>query len=48
MDFGGHAIPSKDGLQVIMAIGCASALVALAIAALLPRQNPLGAGVHRH
>lgn len=38
-DLGGHAIPSEDAFRVMMAIGCGGALLALALAALLPRSE---------
>lgn len=38
-DFGGVPLPSQDAFRLIMAIAAAAALVALAIAALLPRHT---------
>jgi Na+/melibiose symporter-like transporter len=35
--FGGTALPSENAFKVIMAIGCGAALLALALAAFLPR-----------
>jgi EmrB/QacA subfamily drug resistance transporter len=35
----GHALPSEDGFRTLMMIGCAAALLALALAALLPRKT---------
>jgi MFS family permease len=45
IDVGGHALPSEDSFKVIMAIGCAAALVALALASLLPKQRLAAEGV---
>ncbi|MEB3370381.1 MFS transporter [Saccharopolyspora mangrovi] len=43
-DFGPTTVPSQAGFQVIMAIGCLAALIALIIAAFLPaRDKPVGA-----
>jgi hypothetical protein len=36
---GGHVFPSQDGFRTLIIIGCAAALTALALAALLPRQS---------
>ena len=36
---GGHAFPSQDGFRTLIIIGCAAALTALALAALLPRRS---------
>ncbi|MEU0407463.1 MFS transporter [Streptomyces griseorubiginosus] len=36
-DFGGHALPSEDGFKVVMAIGAGAALLAFALATLIPR-----------
>ncbi|WP_231445955.1 MFS transporter [Brevibacterium zhoupengii] len=36
---GDHALPSADGFRVIMAIGCAGALLALLLAAFLPKKS---------
>ncbi|MEV6997394.1 MFS transporter [Streptomyces sp. NPDC093982] len=38
-DFGGHALPSETGFKVVMAIGAGSALLAFALATLIPRQR---------
>ncbi|MFC8090514.1 MFS transporter [Streptomyces sp. NPDC057301] len=38
-DFGGHALPSENGFKVIMAIGAGAALLAFALATLIPRQR---------
>jgi EmrB/QacA subfamily drug resistance transporter len=35
----GHAFPSEDGFRTLMVIGCGAALVALVLAALLPRKT---------
>lgn len=37
LDLGGHTLPAESGFKVIIAIGCGAALVALALAAFLPR-----------
>jgi MFS family permease len=42
-DFGGVALPSQDAFRLIMAIAAGAALVALAIAAFLPRHTAEGA-----
>ncbi|ANS69511.1 membrane transport protein [Streptomyces lincolnensis] len=42
-DFGGHALPSENGFKVVMAIGAGAALLALAVAAFIPRHRPAGA-----
>lgn len=39
IDLAGHMIPSEDAFRVVMIIGCGGALLALALAALLPRQD---------
>ncbi|NUP20277.1 MAG: MFS transporter [Streptomyces sp.] len=41
-DFGGHALPSENGFKVVMAIGAGAALLAFAVAMLIPRQRPAG------
>ncbi|MER5940816.1 MFS transporter [Streptomyces sp. NPDC001928] len=38
-DFGGHALPSENGFKVVMAIGAGAALLAFALATLIPRQR---------
>jgi hypothetical protein len=44
--FGSLAVPSHNGFRVIMGIGSAAALAALALAAFLPGRRPaVGAGV---
>ncbi|MCC5576198.1 MFS transporter [Microtetraspora sp. AC03309] len=45
MTLGGHELPSQDAFRIVLGIGAAAALVAGALAALLPRQKP---GVHAH
>ncbi|MFC8427040.1 MFS transporter [Streptomyces sp. NPDC057253] len=35
-DFGGHALPSENGFKVVMAIGAGAALLAFALATLIP------------
>ncbi|WLW50580.1 MFS transporter [Streptomyces sp. YU58] len=39
-DFGGHALPSENGFKVVMAIGAGAALLAFAVATLIPRHRP--------
>ncbi|MDF3142512.1 MULTISPECIES: MFS transporter [unclassified Streptomyces] len=38
-DFGGYALPSENGFKVVMAIGAGAALLAFALATLIPRQR---------
>jgi MFS family permease len=38
-DIGGHALPSQNAFKVIMAIGCAAALLAFGLAGFLPRRR---------
>ena len=38
--FGGFQVPSQNGFRLILAIGCGASLLALAIAAFLPRHTP--------
>ena len=38
-DFGGHALPSENGFKVVMAIGAGAALLAFAVATLIPRRR---------
>lgn len=38
-DFGSSALPSENGFKVVMAIGAGAALLALVLAAFLPRQR---------
>ncbi|MFJ9019712.1 MFS transporter [Streptomyces sp. NPDC102259] len=40
--FGGAALPSENGFKVVMAIGSGAALLALVVAAFIPRQRPAG------
>ncbi|WP_327181579.1 MFS transporter [Streptomyces sp. NBC_01334] len=40
--FGGTALPSENGFKVVMAVGSGAALLALAVAAFLPRQRTAG------
>ncbi|MEV2213235.1 MFS transporter [Streptomyces sp. NPDC050997] len=41
-DFGGYALPSENGFKVVMAIGAGAALLAFAVASLIPKQRPAG------
>ncbi|WP_220270239.1 MFS transporter, partial [Marinitenerispora sediminis] len=43
LTFGALTVPSQDAFRVILAIGCAAALVALACAAFLPGRRPASA-----
>ncbi|MFD1829940.1 MFS transporter [Streptomyces desertarenae] len=45
MTFGGHQLPSQDAFRIILAIGAVAALVAMTLAAFLPRQK---IGAHTH
>ncbi|WP_328425671.1 MFS transporter [Streptomyces sp. NBC_00443] len=38
-DFGGSALPSENGFKVVMAIGAGAAVLAFALATLIPRQR---------
>ncbi|MEU5765026.1 MFS transporter [Streptomyces asoensis] len=38
-DFGGAQLPSENGFKVVLAVGCAAALLALAVAAFIPRRR---------
>ncbi|MFE1835656.1 MFS transporter [Streptomyces sviceus] len=38
-DFGGHALPSENGFKVVMAIGAGAALLAFAVATLIPKHR---------
>jgi Na+/melibiose symporter-like transporter len=38
-DFGGHAPPSENGFQVVMAIGSAAALLAFTLATFIPKRR---------
>ncbi|MFI5472548.1 MFS transporter [Streptomyces cacaoi] len=40
--FGGTALPSENGFKVVMAVGSGAALLALVVAAFIPRQRPAG------
>ncbi|TQJ47193.1 MFS transporter [Streptomyces sp. SLBN-115] len=40
--FGGTALPSENGFKVVMAVGSGAALLALAVAAFIPRQRTAG------
>lgn len=40
--FGGAALPSQNGFKVVMAVGAGAALLALAVAAFIPRQRTAG------
>ncbi|MEU9308525.1 MFS transporter [Streptomyces sp. NPDC048256] len=40
--FGGAALPSENGFKVVMAVGSGAALLALAVAAFIPRQRTAG------
>ncbi|MGW6923564.1 MFS transporter [Streptomyces sp. NPDC054950] len=40
--FGGTALPSENGFKAVMAVGSGAALVALAVAAFIPRQRTAG------
>ncbi|MCX5374521.1 MULTISPECIES: MFS transporter [unclassified Streptomyces] len=40
--FGGTALPSENGFKVVMAVGSGTALLALAVAAFIPRQRTAG------
>ncbi|QJS99942.1 MFS transporter [Streptomyces asoensis] len=40
--FGGAALPSENGFKVVMAVGAGAALLALVVAAFIPRQRPAG------
>ncbi|WP_151479592.1 MFS transporter [Streptomyces albicerus] len=44
-DFGSAALPSENGFKVVMAIGAGAALLALVLAAFLPRQRPAAKAV---
>ncbi|MCF1598632.1 MFS transporter [Streptomyces muensis] len=39
-DFGGYALPSENGFKIVMAIGAGAALLAFALATLIPKQRP--------
>ncbi|MGW2047182.1 MFS transporter [Streptomyces sp. NPDC001858] len=41
-DFGSAALPSENGFKVVMAVGSGAALLALVVAAFLPRQRTAG------
>ncbi|GHB84057.1 MFS transporter [Streptomyces umbrinus] len=43
-DFGSSALPSENGFKVVMAIGAGAALLALVLAAFLPRQRTAAQG----
>ncbi|MFF3330342.1 MFS transporter [Streptomyces sp. NPDC002888] len=38
-DFGGFALPSKDGFRTVLALGAGAALLAFAVASFIPRQR---------
>ncbi|KUO21297.1 hypothetical protein AQJ91_10020 [Streptomyces dysideae] len=38
-DFGGHALPSENGFQVVMAIGAGAALLAFVLASFVPKHR---------
>jgi MFS family permease len=40
ISFGGFQVPSQNGFRLILAIGCGASLLALAIAAFLPKHTP--------
>ncbi|MGP4005350.1 MFS transporter [Streptomyces sp. 4N124] len=46
-DFGGYALPSQNGFKVVLAVGAGAALLAFAVASLIPRQQPAGVGAAR-
>lgn len=39
MTLGGHELPSQDAFRIVLAIGAVAALIAMAVAAFLPRQK---------
>ncbi|MGW1622211.1 MFS transporter [Streptomyces sp. NPDC002172] len=47
-DFGGHALPSENGFKVVMAIGAGAALLAFAVAALIPKHRAAAAEAGDH
>ncbi|WP_210577857.1 MFS transporter [Streptomyces sp. GESEQ-4] len=46
-DFGGYALPSQNGFKVVLAVGAGAALLAFAVASLIPRQQAERVGAAR-